>query len=160
MIALIAAMDRNRVIGIDGRLPWHLPDDLRRFKALTSGCPVIMGRKTHDSIGRALPGRKNIVVTRQSEFQAPGCLTVRSTEEALAAAGERNVFVIGGGEIYRQMMTRADRLYLTEVDVELPAGDAFFPEVDPRKWQEVARVSHEPDAKHPYRFAFVDYEAR
>lgn len=160
MIALIAAMDRNRVIGANGSIPWHLPNDLRRFKSLTYGHPVIMGRKTFESIGRPLPGRKNIVVTRQPGFVARDCVVANTPDDALEAAGSGDIFVIGGGDLYRQMIDQADRLYLTEVDVAVEGGDAYFPVVAPQLWREVTRMSAPPDERHPYAFTFVDYERR
>jgi dihydrofolate reductase len=153
VISLVAALARNRVIGSGNRLPWHLPEDLRRFKRLTMGAPVIMGRKTHESIGKALPGRRNIVVTRQAGARFEGCEVAGSLEAALALAGDvPEVFVIGGAELYRLALPRADRLYLTLIDANYD-GDAFFPEFDPAEWRETAR---EPGAG----FAFVTYERR
>jgi dihydrofolate reductase len=168
VISLIAAVARNRVIGAGNRLPWRLPADLRRFRALTMGHPVVMGRKTYESIGRPLPGRTNIVLTRQAGYQAPGCVVVSDLDEALRAAGDATaggetggeVFIIGGADLYRQTLARAGRLYLTEVAADVPDGDAFFPEIDPALWQEVERIPHQPDARHPYAYAFVTYVRR
>lgn len=140
-IALIAAVARNRVIGIDGKLPWQIPADLKRFKALTIGSTLIMGRKTYGSIGRRLPGRTTIVVTRQPHWTAEGVLVVHSLEDALAQV-VGDAWVAGGGEIYAQAMPYADRLELTEVD-QTPEGDARFPEWDRTSWREVAREHHE-----------------
>jgi dihydrofolate reductase len=151
LVSLVAALARNRVIGASNRLPWHLPEDLQRFKRLTMGAPVIMGRKTHESIGRALPGRRNIVVTRRPRASWDGCEVAGSLDAALAAAGDApEVFLIGGAELYRLALPRADRLYLTLIDAEYP-GDTLFPEFDPADWRETAR---EPGAG----FAFVTYE--
>ena len=151
LVSLVAALARNRVIGAGNRLPWHLPEDLKRFKRLTTGAPVIMGRKTHESIGKPLPGRRNIVVTRQPGASWHGCEVVHSLEAALAAAGDApEAFVIGGAELYALALPRADRMYLTLVDAD-HAGDAWFPEFDPADWRETAR---EPGAG----FAFVTYE--
>jgi dihydrofolate reductase len=151
LVSLVAALAANRVIGAGNRLPWHLPEDLRRFKRLTMGAPVIMGRKTHESIGRALPGRRNIVVTRQAGARWEGCEVAASLEAALALAGDApEVFVIGGAELYRLALPRADRMYLTLLDAEYP-GDTLFPEFDPAGWRETAR---EPGPG----FAFVTYE--
>jgi dihydrofolate reductase len=155
VISLVAAMARNRVIGAGNRLPWHLPEDLKRFKRLTMGAPVIMGRKTHESIleqaGKALPGRRNIVVTRQPGARWDGCEVAGSLDAALAAARDApEVFVIGGAELYRLALPRADRLYLTLLDAAYP-GDTLFPELDPADWRETAR---EPGDG----FAFVTYE--
>jgi dihydrofolate reductase len=139
LISLVAALARGRVIGIENRLPWHLPEDLQRFKRLTMGAPVVMGRKTHESIGRALPGRRNIVVTRQPRAAWNGCSVAHSLDEALALGSDApEVFVIGGAELYAQALPRADRLYLTLVDADC-SGDAFFPEFDPAAWRETAR---------------------
>jgi dihydrofolate reductase len=139
LISIVAAVARNRVIGAGGRLPWRLPEDLKRFKQLTTGAPVIMGRKTHESIGRPLPGRRNIVVTRRRAASWEGCAVAHSLDEALALAGDApQVFVIGGAELYAEALPRADRLYLTLIDAEF-AGDAQFPEFDPAAWREVER---------------------
>ena len=141
-IALVVAVSRNGIIGREGGLPRHIPSDLRRFKALTLGKPIIMGRKTWDSLPRRpLPGRPNIVITRNAEFVAEGATVAGGLEEALAAArrhGAEEICVIGGGEIYRQFFPLADRLYVTEVDLDC-AGDTRFPAIDPRVWYESAR---------------------
>jgi dihydrofolate reductase len=155
LVSLVAALARNRVIGAGNRMPWHLPQDLRRFKRLTMGAPVIMGRKTYESIleqtGRPLPGRRNIVVTRQPGAQWDGCEVAGSLDAALAAAHTApEVFVIGGAELYRLALPRADRLYLTLLDAEYP-GDTLVPEFDAADWRETARA---PGAG----FAFVTYE--
>ncbi len=141
-VSLIAAVARNGVIGRDNAMPWRLPSDLKRFKAITTGHPVVMGRKTFQAIGRPLPGRANIVVSRQG-FAAPGAEVVADLAAALAKAGETEgeggeIFVIGGAEIYRQAIAAADRLYITEVDTQ-PDGDARFPAIDPASWHETAR---------------------
>jgi len=159
-LTIIAALSRNRVIGRDNRLPWHISDDLKRFKALTLGHTVIMGRRTYESIGRPLPGRDNIVVTRSQNFSAPGCRVADSLEAALAAvSADGDVFVIGGAQIYALALPLADRLQLTEVDVELE-GDAYFPDFDRSPWLEVSRESHSIQDPHPYRYDFVTYERR
>ncbi len=137
LISIIVAMDEARVIGKDGRLPWHIPEDLKRFKKITLGKPVIMGRKTFDSIGKPLPGRQNIVITRSAAFQAPGCTVVRSPEDALAAAGAASeVMVIGGADIFAWFLLRADRLHLTRVR-GVHDGDVFFPALDSQGWREI-----------------------
>ena len=129
-LTLVAAMGRNRAIGLDGRMPWHLPGELQHFKRVTMGKAVIMGRKTWESIGRPLPGRQNIVITRAAGYQAPGCDVVGSPDEAIAAAGDvEEIMVIGGSEIYALFLARADRLYLTRVHAAID-GDAFFPHDD------------------------------
>ena len=150
-------MDHQRVIGHQGRLPWHIPEDLRRFKALTMGRSIIMGRKTHESIGRLLPGRRSIIVTRQAGYAVPGALVVHSVEEALAAcAGEEEAFVIGGGEIYREALRTADRIYLTEVQGEY-RGDTLFPDLLRSQWVEVRREAPEDGSSEP-RAAYVTLE--
>lgn len=145
-IAMIVAMARNRVIGRDGALPWHLPEDLRHFKELTLGKPIIMGRLTWESIGRPLPGRANIVVSRVPDFEAPGAEVVPSLEAALARAGEiagpdGEIMVIGGAQIYRAALPLAERIYLTRIEVDAE-GDAMFPELDPSCWHVVETARH------------------
>ena len=156
LIALVAALARNRVIGVGNRLPWRLPEDLARFKRLTMGASVIMGRKTRESIGRPLPGRRNIVVTRRRDATWEGCVVAHSLDAALALADDAAAaFVIGGAELYAQAMPRAARLYLTLIDADY-AGDAWFPEFDAAEWREVAR---EPGVSADgVGYAFVDYE--
>jgi len=149
-------MDRNRVIGVGGKMPWHLPDDLKRFRRLTTGGTVVMGRKTFEAIGRALPGRRNVVVTRRVGFEAEGCEVVGSLEEALVG----DVFVIGGGEIYEQALPQADHMELTLVEAELPCGDAYFPEWRGEEWREVRREHHPADERHSYAFDYVRFERR
>jgi dihydrofolate reductase len=139
-IAIIAAMAKNRVIGIDNTLPWRLPEDLRHFKALTTGHHILMGRKTWESLGRPLPGRTSVVISRSRDLQLPGCIVVHSIEEAIAAcAGDDEIFFIGGAELYRQALQHADRIYLTEIQADF-AGDAWFPEFNPSHWQETGRT--------------------
>jgi dihydrofolate reductase len=151
LVSVVAALARNRVIGAGNRLPWRLPEDLKRFKRLTMGAPVIMGRRTHQSIDRPLPGRRNIVVTRQAGARWDGCEVAHSLDEAIALAGDApEVFVIGGAELYAAALPRADRLYLTLIDADYE-GDTLFPAFDPADWRETAR---EPAAG----FAFVTYE--
>jgi dihydrofolate reductase len=152
---LIAALARNRVIGAGNRMPWHLPEDLRFFKATTLGHPVIMGRKTYASIGRALPGRRNVVVSRQANLQIDGVEIAHSLEAAVALCAEATeVFVIGVGELYALSLPLATRMVLTEIDTEL-AGDTYFPAWDPTQWKEVTRQLGPTDAA--LRFSFVDY---
>ena len=154
-IALIAAMAENRVIGRDNGLPWRLSADLRRFKSLTMGKPVIMGRKTYESIGKPLPGRSNIVVTRDPHYRAPGCRVVHSLEQALeAGAGHAEVMVIGGAELYRQALGRAQRMYLTLIRAEVD-GDTLFPDIEPQQWRELERESHCADENNQYDYDFV-----
>jgi dihydrofolate reductase len=154
-IAFVVAIDRNRVIGKDGGLPWRLPDDMKHVRELTTGKPLIMGRRTYDSIGRPLPNRTNIVLTRDPAFHPEGVLVARTPDEALRLAGHApEIIVFGGAEIFRMFLPRADRLYLTEVDADV-GGDTFFPELDAREWQEVERVEHARDERHPYAFRFL-----
>ena len=155
---MIVAMDRNRVIGIDNHLPWRLPFDLKRFKSITMGKPLIMGRKTYESIGRPLPGRKNIVITRNQHFDAPGCIVVHSVDAALAAAAEADeVMVIGGGRIYELLLPRAGRLYLTLLDTEV-SGDTYFPVIDPLNWTEISRIAVPSNEGRDYTVDFVMLE--
>lgn len=156
-IALVAALDRNRAIGRAGDMPWHLPDDLARFKRLTLGKPVLMGRKTALSIGRALPGRRNFVLSRRGD--APYALqeTVRSLDAALAAAAGSELMVIGGGEIYALALPLATTLHLTEIDARADDADTWFPAFDRAQWREETREPHAADARHAYAFDFVDY---
>ena len=158
-LSLIAALDRDHGIGRDNDLPWKLPDDLKRFKALTVGKPILMGRKTAQSLGRALPGRLNLVLTRGGQVPFDGMHAVASIEQALqaaGAAGAEELCVIGGGEIYRLAMAQATDLHLTWVHTTVPA-DTHFPPVDPALWVEVARDHHAADERHAYAFDFVDY---
>lgn len=159
-ITIIAALARNRVIGRDNRMPWHISDDLKRFKSLTLGHPVVMGRKTFQSIGKPLPGRDNIVITRSDAFAAPGCRVVHSLAEALSAAQDGpEVFVIGGADIYALALPIADCLQLTEVDAETD-GDAYFPDFDRGAWREVSREPGSTAGPDGIRYAFVTCERR
>ena len=158
ILTLIAAVARNGVIGIDNRLPWHLPADLKHFKALTTGHTVIMGRKTWESLPakfRPLPGRRNIVVTRNAGYQAEGAVVTTSLQAALAAAESGEAFVIGGAELYAAAMPLANRLQLTEIDASVE-GDTWFPAIDHHQWRESAREAHRDEAGLDY--AFVTYE--
>jgi len=157
-LALLAALDRARAIGKDGDLPWHLPDDLKRFKALTLGKPVLMGRRTAESLKRALPGRRNLVLTRSGRVPHAGMEAFASLREALdAVADAPEVCVIGGGEVFAETLPLAERLHLTWVETVVDGADAFFPEVDWGEWREVAREKHAVDARHAFAFEFVDY---
>jgi dihydrofolate reductase len=153
-IVIIAALSDNNVIGVNGHIPWHIGDDLKRFKRLTTGHTVIMGRKTFESIGRPLPGRTNIVLTRNTQFKAPDGVRVFSAlDDALASCrqtGETTAYVIGGAEIYRESLPVADRLVLTHVRQHVQ-GDTFFPAYDKTQWREVAREDHDT-------YAYVEYE--
>ncbi len=161
IISLIWAMDENRLIGVENRLPWKLPADMKWFRRHTLGKPIIMGRKTFDSFGgRALPERSNIVVTRDKNYQADGALVVYSIEEALQAAGDaEEVMIIGGASFYEQLLPRAERLYITQVHGKFE-GDAWFPEFEMDEWQEVAREDHTADEKNAYDCTFLRFERR
>lgn len=159
IVSIIVAMDEGRGIGIGNRLPWHLSTDLKRFKALTMGHHVILGRKTFESIGRPLPGRNMIIVTRQLDYHPVGYLVARSLEEALelaAARGEEEAFVIGGGEIFAEALKIADKLYLTLVHTRASA-DTFFPRLDPQEWEETVVSYHPADTRndHPSTFSIL-----
>ena len=159
-LVLIAALDRHGAIGRDNDLPWRLPDDLKRFKALTLGKPVLMGRKTAQSLGRALPGRRNLVLTRSGQVPYEGMQAVASVEQALhagASDGAQALCVIGGGEVYALCLPMATRMHLTHVDTLVEGADAFFPAFDAGQWQVTAREAHAADAKHAFAFEFVDY---
>lgn len=158
ILSLIVAMADNRVIGRDGGMPWRLPADLRYFKRITLGKPIVMGRRTHQAIGRPLPGRHNIVISSDPDYRAAGCTVVSSPQAALTAAGDApEVMLIGGGQLYRQMLPRAARIYLTEVHAR-PEGDLRFPELDPAEWRETWREEHPADARNPHPYDFVVLE--
>ena len=160
MISIIVAASTNNAIGIRGDLPWRLSDDLKHFKSVTMGKPIVMGRKTWDSIGRPLPGRQNIVITRQAGYVAEGCDVVASLAEAAEAAGDENeIMVIGGSEIYSLALPLADRLYMTRVHAAVD-GDAFFPEIDATEWRLIDEEHHEADERneHPYSFRVFERE--
>jgi len=156
-ISLIAALDENFAIGRKGQLPWHLPDDLRWFKQLTTGKNVVMGYNTAVSIGRALPDRVNLVLTRRHEAPYPGQITVRSIEEAQARCGDTGLMVIGGGLVFSEALPYASRMYLTWVSAAIDGADAFFPGIHFSDWIEVSRVHHKADAQHAYDFDMVEY---
>ena len=164
IISLIVAVSRNGVIGVDNQLPWHLPDDLRYFKSVTMGKPLIMGRKTHESIGRPLPGRANIVLTRDRQWTAEGVVVVNDLDAAIAAAKRAcdashvdEVMIIGGEQIYKMTLDTAHRLYLTEVDADVE-GDAFFPAVDTQQWYKSREQL--PENTEAYRYRFVVLERK
>ena len=165
IVSLIAALTRNRVIGVKNDLPWRLPDDMKYFFQTTKGHTVIMGRKNYDSLPekfRPLPNRMNIVVTRQENFGAPGCTVVNSLEKGIEIAKEANeeeVFNIGGAELFKLGMPHTQRMYLTEIQAELP-GDTYFPEVNKSDWRETSRRHHPADERHAYAFDFVVYELK
>ena len=158
-VSLLAALDRRHAIGRGNALPWHLPDDLKRFKALTLGKPVLMGRKTAESLGRALPKRRNLVLTRGGRVPFDGMQAVASLDEAiaLAAAEAGELCVIGGGEVYALALPLATHMRLTLVDTVVEGADAFFPRFDAGTWREISREPHAADAAHAFAFEFVDY---
>lgn len=159
-LSILVAMAKNRVIGLNNTLPWHLSEDLKRFKALTMGHPIIMGRKTYESIGRPLPGRTNIVITRQQDYSANGSVVVSSVEDAVKAAheycdeGNTEIFIIGGEVLFRQTLHLCQRLYITEIQKEFE-GDAFFPEFDPDEWDQIMCTRHYSDNQH-FSYHFVE----
>ncbi len=157
-LTLIAALDYNRAIGKHNELPWHLPDDLKRFKALTMGKPLLMGRKTAESLGRALPGRRNLVLTRSGHAPFAGMDAIASLDEALRIASHGELIVIGGGDIFALTLPLASRMHLTHVQMEVADADAFFPAFDAMQWRVTSREQHPADAKHAYAFEFADYE--
>ncbi|MBL0164652.1 MAG: dihydrofolate reductase [Xanthomonadales bacterium] len=159
-MTLLAALDRNFAIGHEGDMPWHLPDDLKRFKQLTLGKSVLMGRKTALSIGRALPGRTNLVMSRSGSAPYADQIAVASLDEALRQAGNDELIVIGGGEIYALALPRAQRMHLTWIDTVTPSADTYFPRFDESDWRIVNDGSHPIDAKHTHAFRFVDYRRR
>ncbi|MEO8104697.1 MAG: type 3 dihydrofolate reductase [Betaproteobacteria bacterium] len=157
-VNLIVAMAGNRVIGHDNKMPWHLPADFAWFRKATLGHPVVMGRKTFESIGKPLPGRRNLVVSRNPEWQAAGCDAFTSIHAALASCGPaEQVFVIGGASLYSETIDIADRLYLTEIDAT-PAGDTYFPALNPQQWREQSREHHDADGKNAHAMDFVILE--
>jgi dihydrofolate reductase len=155
-VAIVVAAAENGVIGAGNQMPWRLPDDLKRFKALTLGKPVVMGRKTYESIGKPLPGRANIVISRRSDLQLQGCTVVNSVPAAMAAAGDaQEIAIIGGAEIYAQALSSTDVVHLTRVHMTL-AGDAWFPALDPAEWRERLIERHPPDERHAFAFSFIE----
>jgi dihydrofolate reductase len=159
-ISLIAALDRVFAIGREGAMPWHLSEDLRRFKELTLGKPILMGSKTARAIGRALPGRRNLVLTRTDAAPFAEQEVVHSLDEAITTANGEELCVIGGGEVYTLAMPRATRLHLTWIDAETENADAFFPNFNAIDWRETFREIHAADAKHAFGFTFIDYVRR
>ena len=165
-LAMMVAKASNNVIGRNNKLPWYLPNDLKYFKQVTFGKPVIMGRKTWESLGKPLPGRTNIVITRQSGFQAEGAKVVATLDEAIAMAenvafidGQEEAVIMGGAEIYALALPRADRLYLTEVHAQVE-GDTWFPEYDSTEWNEIGREDFQAEGPNPYDYSFVVYERK
>jgi dihydrofolate reductase len=160
MISLIAAMAKNRVIGLNGGMPWHMPADLEHFKTKTLEKPIIMGRKTFETLGKALPRRRNIIITRNADYHADGCDVFTSLPEAIAACADVDeIMVVGGAQIYSQALSIVDRMYLTYIDIEV-AGDTFFPEWDAALWQESTRDAHQADERHLHNFDFVQLDRK
>jgi dihydrofolate reductase len=154
-ISLIWAMSENRVIGSANQLPWHLPADLQYFKRITSGHPVVLGRKNYQSIGKPLPNRSNIVLTRARDFDAPGCMVAHSTDEALSLTEPgAEIFIIGGAKIYREFLPLAQKLYITEIHANID-GDITFPGYSDEDWREISRECHDVDDRNPYPYSFV-----
>lgn len=161
MISLMWAMDNNRVIGYNNQLPWHLPEDLKFFKRTTMGHPIAMGRKTWDSIGRPLPGRENIVITRNPEFTCEGCTVINTIDELLEYSRQKDeeIFVIGGAEIFKLILPESDKLYLTRIYDEFE-GDTFFPELNMEEWSLLFKEKGIKDEKNPYDYEFMIYERK
>jgi dihydrofolate reductase len=159
-LSLIVAMARNRTIGVNNTLPWRCPEDLKHFKSLTMGHHMIMGRKTYDSIGKPLPGRTTVVVTRNLDLKLEGCAIAHSLKEAISlCANDEEIFIVGGAELYRQVMPQVDTLYVTEIQQDVD-GDAHFPEFDRSQWQEVAREARSQEAPQPLSYHFVTYRRK
>lgn len=157
-LSIIVAMDRNRVIGNNDSLPWQLSADLKNFKKITMGKPIVMGRKTHESIGRPLPGRENIILTRDNHYQAKGCTVLNSMDEIFDHCRDiEEVMITGGAEIYNMSLAQVTHLYLTEVHAEIE-GDTFFPEFDQSEWKEVSRENYKADEKNEFDYSFVLFE--
>lgn len=157
-LTLIAAVAENNALGKDNKMMWHLPDDFKHFKSRTSGHHIIMGRKTFESFPSALPHRTSVIITRQAEYKAEGCIVVGSLDEAIAVSPKNEeVFIIGGGEIYNQSIDRADKLDLTRVHAEFPDADAYFPQIDESKWELTEAIFHPRDEKHAYEMTFQTY---
>ncbi|MBP1993551.1 dihydrofolate reductase [Paenibacillus eucommiae] len=158
-ISFIYAMDRNRAIGKDNSLPWHLPADLKFFKSVTTGHPILMGRKTYESIGKPLPGRRNVIITQNPRFSAEGCEVIHSVEQALELFHDEELFVIGGAEIFRLFLGKVDRMYITEIDHEF-AADTYFPDMSMEQWELVSSEQGQQDEKNPYVFHFRIYDRK
>lgn len=160
MISIIVAAGENNVIGRDNKLPWRMPADTKYFKSTTKGNVVVMGRKTFESLGKPLPDRVNIVISRRKDFNAEGIIVAESLTEALKKAGEhagKDIFIIGGGEIYRQSLVLTDRVHLTRIHATFE-GDTFFPELTADKWRILSREDHQPDDRNPHAYSFIIYE--
>lgn len=157
ILSLIAAMSNNRVIGKNNTLPWHLPADLKHFKNMTLGKPIIMGRRTFESIGKPLPGRQNIIMTRDKNYHATGCTIIHSFEQIKSSTDAPEIMVIGGAELYTQLLSQAQRLYLTFIHADFE-GDRYFPEWQTNQWQEISREDHLKDEQNNYDYTFVTFE--
>jgi len=156
-VSIIVAMAKNRVIGKDNDMPWHLPADLKHFRKVTTGKPIIMGRKTYESIGRPLPKRHNIIISRNSDYKVDGCDVVSSLDEAVTIAGEvEELFIIGGGFLYNQTIDQVDKLYLTFIDLDVE-GDTFFPEYDHLNIKKIVSELHQKDENNPYDYEFTEF---
>ena len=154
-VSIIAAMDRNGVIGANGNLPWHISADLKYFKKITMGKPIVMGRKTHESIGRPLPGRENIILTRDRDYKTEGCIVLNSLEEILKHCNDVDeIMITGGAEIYQLALDRVSKIYLTEVHTEIE-GDTFFPDFDRDRWEEISREDYKADEQNDFDYSFV-----
>jgi dihydrofolate reductase len=161
-ISIIAAMGKNREIGFDGKLPWNLPAELGHFREVTRGCPVIMGRRTHEAIGRVLPGRENIIITRDDSYSAEGCVVVHTIEDAFTAARDaegHEIFVIGGTEIFKLALPYTQKMILTFIDAT-PEADTYFPEFNESEWQETKSEDHHKDSENQYDFVIKTYERK
>ena|SRR3989338_6130186 len=155
IISLIVAIGKNNVIGNKNSLPWSLPADMKHFKELTSGKPIVMGRKTFESIGKPLPNRKNIIITRDRDYKAEGCIVVHSLNESLKAAkGNQEVMVIGGSQVYKEFLPKVDKMYLTLIDADFD-GDVYFPKYDIKEWEEESYEEHVRDNENPYDYKFI-----
>jgi len=159
MISAVVAVSKNGVIGKENDLPWKLPADLKHFKDITTGNAIIMGRKTYESIGRPLPNRINIVITRNKDYQAKGCIVVSSLEDAVKAAKGKEALIIGGGQIFKMAMHLIDRIYFTLVDAEID-GDVYFPQIDDNLWEKTSEDEHQKDKNNEYNYKFITYEKK
>ena len=160
IISFVVAMSKNRVIGKDNSIPWNMPADFKHMRELTIGKPLIMGRKTHESIGKPLPNRTNIILTRDKNYKSEGCTVVHSVEDALnAAEGAKEAIIFGGEDIYKLFLSKADKMYLTIIDAEID-GDTYFPEFKLANWEEIYHIHHPKDDRHTHDFSFVTLEKK
>lgn len=161
-ISLVVAAATNNGIGKDGKMPWHLPNDLKHFKNITWGMPIIMGRKTFESLGKPLPGRKNIVITHNPDWKVEGVIAVQKIEDALfvaQATDAKEIMIIGGGEIYKLLFPKANRIYMTRVEAE-PEADTYFPQIIEKEWELISQKNHEADDKNAYNYSFQIWERK